>query len=33
MELIYDRYDDLSPQAQAKLPLSQVWVRDPDGSQ
>ena len=33
VELIYDRYDDLSPQAQAKLPLSQVWVRDPDGSQ
>jgi restriction system protein len=30
VELIYDRYDALSPRAQAKLPLSQVWVRDPE---
>ena len=32
VELIYNRYDDLPPQIQAKLPLSRVWVKDPDSS-
>jgi restriction system protein len=30
LELIYDRYDELSPQTQARLPISRVWVRDPE---